>query len=90
MKGSNNMNKPSYYYIAIDNLEKTIQLRKYQENSCTSREEKVLANEYEMKNCYPYQITQRFSIFHNDTKDYIDYSTFYKKYAKYKVLEAVI
>lgn len=81
--------KQSYYYITIDKVLKTIQLRKYQENSCTAREEKVLADEYNM-NCYPYQITQRFSIFHNDTKDYIDYSTFYKKYAKYKVLEAIL
>ena len=84
------LKKQSYYYIAIDKLAKTIQLRKYQPNSCTSREEKLLATEYGMNNCYPYEITQRFSIFHNDTKNYIDYSTFYKKYAKFTVLEAVI
>jgi hypothetical protein len=79
-----------YYYIAIDKQEKTIQLRKYQPNSCTARELKTLATEYNMTNCYPYQIDQRFTVFHNDTKNYIDYSTFYKKYAKYKVLEEVL
>jgi len=82
--------KQSYYYIAIDKQEKTIQLRKYQESSCYAREIKLLANEYNMNSKYPAMIDARFTIFHNDTVDHIDYSTFYKKYAKYKVLEAVL
>lgn len=79
--------KQAYYYIAIDKLEKTIQLRKYQESSCYAREIKLLANEYNMSTKYPSIIDSRFAIFHNDTVDFIDYNTFYKKYAKYKVLK---
>ena len=76
-----------YYYIAIDKLEKTIQLCEYSQDSCDAKEYNKLADRYNITDIISRNnMTRRFSIFFNDTKNYIDYNTFYKKYAKFTVL----
>jgi hypothetical protein len=77
--------KTMYYYILIDKQEKTIQLRPYvADNSCEAREIDLVSKEYGIT----YNVARnRFTIFHNDQKNYIDFNTFYKKYNKYTVKE---
>jgi hypothetical protein len=73
-----------YYYILIDKALKTIQLRPYR-GKCDAAEYDLIQREFNLN--FHNEVLQRFAMFHNGQKDYIDYSTFYKKYAKYKVIE---
>jgi hypothetical protein len=78
------MQEQTYYYIAIDKQAKTIQLRASQGDSCQAVELSNLYADYGItENLYK---SNRFALFFNGTKNYIDYSTFYKKYSKFTVL----
>jgi hypothetical protein len=82
------MEKQKYYYIAIDKQAKTIQLRASQGDECQAVQLTKLYEDYGItENLYR---SNRFALFFNGTKNYIDYSTFYKKYSKFTVLEAKI
>jgi hypothetical protein len=85
------MEDQKYYYIAIDKLQKTIQLCEYSNNSCDAREYEKIADRYNITDVVSrHNMQTRFSIFFNNTKNYIDYAVFYKKYAKFTVLSALL
>ena len=75
-----------YYYVLVDKQEKTITLREYEPSSCYSREMEKVKKEYGFCDIPIWQLEGRFKIFHNDTKNYIDYETLYKYARKYRVV----
>lgn len=71
-----------YYWIAIDKALKTLQV--VEDKGCQAATEQYLQEVYNMPNRM--STGSRFSLFFNDTRDYIDYNKFYKKYAKWQVI----
>lgn len=72
-----------YYWIAIDKALKTLQV--VEDRGCQAATEKHLQEVYNMPNRM--STGSRFSLFFNNTNPCIDYNTFYKKYAKWQVIE---
>ena len=71
-----------YYCVVIDKVEKVLFIKEVK--GCMAMVERELQEEYSLPNRMT--VNARFGLFFNGTKDYIDYDTFYKKYAKWEVV----
>ena len=72
-----------YYWIVIDKVRKVLFV--VESKSCEATTLKWLQEKYSMKTYM--DTVNRFQLFFNDNRNYIDYDKFYKKYAKWKVVE---
>lgn len=76
-----------YYYIIIDKLEKTLQIAQISKDSCTATVQSFLEKKYGLTRMMS---NARFELFFNNELSYIDYDKFYKKYAKWKVVDGIM